>query len=199
MPLAYPHVIRRVHLREALVTQIDLYKGAPSPFWTFSLAVYGRKGVPPACLTLQDEAGVDVNVLLFSLYLGSKGRSLSVDDVRAMVDTIEPWRRDVVVVLRTARRALKEPPSPFEGPAVEALRKSAKAAELEAERIQQEMLFVSFPLESTGRAAADAAEACKGNVEAYRLLLGATFDGPAVATLIEAVAATLSASRGEHA
>ncbi|MDB5651300.1 MAG: hypothetical protein JWL62_2820 [Hyphomicrobiales bacterium] len=181
------------------MTQIDLYKGAPSPFWTFSLAVYGRKGVPPACLTLQDSSGVDVNVLLFSLFLGSQGRALSAADVGDVVEMIEPWRRDVVVSLRAARRALKEPPAPFEGPAVEALRKSAKAAELEAERIQQEMLFVSFPSDSTGKAGSGPAKACADNVEAYRSLLGTTFDGPAVATLLEAVAATLAASRGEHA
>ena len=32
-----------------------------SPFWLFSLRFYAQEGIAPACLTLQDEAGVDVN------------------------------------------------------------------------------------------------------------------------------------------
>jgi len=35
----------------------------PVRFWDFSLAVYGSKGVKPACLALQD-AGMDVNLAL---------------------------------------------------------------------------------------------------------------------------------------
>lgn len=177
------------------MTQAGINKGAPSPFWTFSLSVYGRKGVPPACLTLQDLSGVDVNVLLFCLFLGSRGRSVSRADVEAIRDVVEPWRRDIVVAIRMARRALKDPPAPFEGPAVDQLRKNVKAAELEAERIQQEMLYVSFDATSYGSPASDVASACAGNVEAYRQALGADFDSASVATLIEAVAATMSASR----
>lgn len=172
------------------MTAIDVYKGQPSAFWTFSLAVYGRAGVPPACLTLQDRSGVDVNVLLFALFLGRAGRRLGTEDLAALAATVEPWRADVVVALRAARRALKEPPSPFEGPAVDHLRKNVKAAELEAERIQQEMLFVSFPAGGTGRPAEDRDAACAANVEAYRSHLGATFDDEAVAMLLSAAGAT---------
>lgn len=172
------------------MTQIDVYRGAPSPFWTFSLAVYGREGVPPACLDLQDQSGVDVNVLLFSLYLGSRGRALSPDDAGRIAATIEPWRSQIVAVLRTARRALKEPPAPFEGPAVDQLRAKVKAAELESERIQQEMLFVSFPVDATGRPEPDRAAACAQNVEAYRRYLGTHFDEQATAVLLTAAAQT---------
>ena len=55
---------------------------AVSPFWTFSLRIYGQPGVPPACLTLQDEHGVDVNVLLFALYAASCGRQLASYSIR---------------------------------------------------------------------------------------------------------------------
>ena len=106
----------------------------PSPFWTFSLSLYGKPGVPQACLTLQDEAGVDVNLLLFGLFLGRTGRKLTASDVRKIAQTTEPWRAGIVVSLREARRALKEPPPPFAGPLADALRKSVKAAELESER-----------------------------------------------------------------
>jgi uncharacterized protein (TIGR02444 family) len=169
---------------------IDLYKGAPSPFWTFSLAVYGRPGVPPACLDLQDKSGADVNVVLFSLFLGRCGRVIDEATAGAIAATIEPWRAGVVVVLRNARRALKEPPADFAGPAVDHLRKNVKAAELEAERIQQEALFVTFAAETTGVEEADLAVACAKNVDAYRRHLGATFGADALAVLLDAAAQT---------
>lgn len=172
------------------MTQIDVYKGAPSPFWTFSLAVYGRPGVPPACLTLQDSGGADVNVVLFCLFLGRSGRAIDAQTAGAIAATIEPWRSEIVAVLRQARRALKEPPTPFEGPAVDHLRKNVKAAELEAERIQQEMLFVTFTRESVGIAEADLARACAQNVDAYQRHLGATFDANSVAVLLDAAGHT---------
>jgi uncharacterized protein (TIGR02444 family) len=170
--------------------QIDVYKGVASPFWTFSLAVYGRAGVPPACLTLQDRGGADVNVVLFCLFLGRSGRMIAAQTAGAIAGTIEPWRAEVVVVLRTARRALKEPPADFGGPAVDHLRKNVKAAELEAERIQQEALFVAFPAATTGLAEADLVRACTHNVDAYQRHLGATFDADALAVLLDAAGQT---------
>ena len=34
-----------------------------SPFWTFSLGYYRGAGVSEACLELQDNCGIDVNVV----------------------------------------------------------------------------------------------------------------------------------------
>jgi len=45
--------------------------GSGNPFWDFSLAVYRRPGVAAACLRLQDEAGVDVNLLLYFCWLAT--------------------------------------------------------------------------------------------------------------------------------
>ena len=162
----------------------------PSPFWNFSLSIYSKPGVPAACLVLQDEGRADVNLVLFALYLGRQGRKMTAGDVRKIAQTTEPWRAGIVVSLREARRALKEPPPPFAGPLADALRKSVKAAELESERIQQETLFVTFPEQNLGVAEPDYASACAANVEAYRLYLGTTFDKEAVATLLAAAAAT---------
>jgi uncharacterized protein (TIGR02444 family) len=174
------------------MTQIATTSASPSSFWTFSLSVYGQPGVPAACLTLQDEGGADVNLLLFALYLGRAGRKLTGNDVLKIAQTTEPWRAGIVVALRAARRALKEPPAPFAGPLADHLRKSVKSAELEAERIQQETLFVTFPAENIGQAEADRALAAAANVDAYRLSLGTDFDQKAVATLLQAAAATSS-------
>ncbi len=159
------------------------------------MSLYGKPGVPQACLTLQDEAGVDVNLLLFGLFLGRTGRKLTASDVRKIAQTTEPWRAEVVVALRAARRALKEPPSAFHGPLAEALRNQVKKCELEAERIQQETLFVTFPAEAIGVAEPDLAKACADNVNAYRLYLGTEFHQGAVATLLSQ-AETIVATKG---
>ena len=42
-----------------------------NPFWTFSLAVYAEPGVQAECLDLQDQDGIDVNMLLFCAWLGA--------------------------------------------------------------------------------------------------------------------------------
>jgi uncharacterized protein (TIGR02444 family) len=177
------------------MTQTVTKSPSPSPFWTFSLSLYGKPGVPDACLALQDGSGVDVNLALFGLYLGRTGRKLSSADVRTIAQTTEPWRAGIVVSLRAARRALKEPPSPFDGPLADALRKSVKMSELEAERIQQEVLFVTFPASSIGVAEPDLAKACAANLDAYRIYLDTTFNEAAVATLLTQ-AETINAAKG---
>lgn len=177
------------------MTQTEIKGASPSPFWTFSLSLYGKPGVLDACLTLQDGSGADVNLALFGLYLGRTGRKLSSADFRKIAQTTEPWRAGIVVALRAARRALKEPPAPFDGPLADALRKSVKSSELEAERIQQEVLFVTFPAASIGVAEPDLAKACAENLDAYRIYLDTRFNEAALATLLTQ-AETITATKG---
>ena len=49
---------------------------AGSPFWRFSLRFYRRREVADACIALQEEAGVDVNLLLFLLWHAIHKRAL---------------------------------------------------------------------------------------------------------------------------
>jgi uncharacterized protein (TIGR02444 family) len=112
-------------------------------FWTFSLAVYADPTVQQECLDLQDDHGVDVNLLLFCAFVGAvHGVALSEHATRDAIDSVSIWQKDVAGALRMARRALK----PFaaeagpRGTAVADLRARVKNAELEAERIEQEML-----------------------------------------------------------
>lgn len=114
-----------------------------SRFWEFSLTVYGAPGVQEECLRLQDFYGVDINVLLLCAYVGGvHGGLLSDRDVSAAIAAVTEWNKNIVGSLREARRALK----PFAagpsttGASAAALRTGVKAAELEAERIEQMML-----------------------------------------------------------
>ncbi len=157
-----------------------------SPFWRFSLRIYGAPGVPAACLTLQDGSGVDVNVLLFGLFAASRGRQLASADVAAIATAIEPWKLGAVVPLRSVRRFLKDTPAGFEAQDIPALRQRVKMMELEAERLQQEVLYASWPMEALG-GPAPAAEAARANVAAYESALCAKFDSGAVDCLLAAL------------
>lgn len=104
-----------------------------SPFWRFALRVYALPGVAPQCLSLQDENGIDVNLLLFAGWCGSIGRRLEAGDIEAAAAATRPWTQGVVLPLRQARRAWKDlGPA---APAAQTGRETLKSVELLSERI----------------------------------------------------------------
>jgi uncharacterized protein (TIGR02444 family) len=159
-----------------------------SPFWRFSLQFYRLPGVAEACITLQEEAGVDVNLLLFLLWHGAQERRLSNQEVERLEQSVAPWRERAVVPLRAIRRALKSPPGLVEGGAAEAFRTRIKAVELEAERLQQEAMHDLVRAGLLGEAAPSAAEATRANVAAYAAICRGEFAAPAVSRLLDALA-----------
>src|SRR5258708_9156658 len=53
--------------------------------WHFALAFYGRQDVSSACLVLQDQLGVDVDILLFAIFAGVERRvTLHTQDLAAL-------------------------------------------------------------------------------------------------------------------
>jgi uncharacterized protein (TIGR02444 family) len=108
-----------------------------SAFWRFSLAFYSQAGVPDACLELQDAHGVDVNVLLYLLFLARSSRRLEDDDLDRIETLATEWREAVVRPLRQVRRRLRATVGPLEPTATAGLRNDVKRIELQAERLQQ--------------------------------------------------------------
>jgi uncharacterized protein (TIGR02444 family) len=161
-------------------------KSPGSAFWTFSLHVYGQPGVPAACLALQDSRGVDVNLLLLALWLGTRGRHVEEADLRRLDEQIQPWRSAVVVPLRQVRRVLKAPTPSMDAALAGRLRDKVKSVELEAERLQQEALFALVEAEPPGRDAKAGPSLLRSNVEAYARLLGVTFPPDEIALLTDA-------------
>ncbi|MGB6008156.1 TIGR02444 family protein [Castellaniella sp.] len=110
-------------------------------YWRFSLAVYRDEGVARSCLALQAEVGLDVNVLLMSLLAARwHRRPILRDEIEQADARVQAWRRDVVAPLRAVRSRLKSGPPPAPDPHTDALRNEVKAAELRAERIEQQAL-----------------------------------------------------------
>jgi uncharacterized protein (TIGR02444 family) len=132
---------------------------AAAAFWRFSLAIYARPDVPPACLVLQDQHDRDVNLMLFCCWLGASGRGrLDRVALEAADRAVAGWRHDVVEPFRAARRAIKAAALPDS----ESIYTKAKAVELEAERLVQRQLAERAPAESvsspTDQRLADALE-----------------------------------------
>ena len=115
---------------------------AAAEFWRFSLAIYARPGVAPACLVLQDQHGCDVNLALYCGWLGVSGRGRLTRDALAAADAaVASWRREVVERFRGARRAIKAAAVPDS----DEIYAKAKAVELEAERLLQRKLAEHAP------------------------------------------------------
>ena len=151
---------------------------AKSPFWRFSVKFYAEPGVAQACIDLQDQAGVDVNILFFLLWNAAQGRVLGNAEVADLERSIGAWRDMAVVPLRNVRRALKSPPPVMAPDAAEGFRTRIKAVELEAERLQQEAMYALTQSGPLGRATASKVEAARGSVAAYQALLRPFPAGP---------------------
>jgi uncharacterized protein (TIGR02444 family) len=159
-----------------------------SPFWRFSLRFYRQPEVADACIALQEEAGVDVNLLLFLLWHATLARALSPAEVAELEGRVGGWRDMTVIPLRAVRRALKSPPGLVAAATAELFRTRIKAVELEAERLQQEAMHELARSSPLGRQANSLAEAARANVAAYEAMRGVAFPRPATETLLAALA-----------
>jgi uncharacterized protein (TIGR02444 family) len=156
-------------------------------FWAFSLRLYGEKGVPEATLTLQDECGADVDIVLYILWRASVGVCLDEAGIDAAVAAVAAWVQQVVLPLRAVRRALKTRLADVSPADAEALRSRVKAEELEAERLQHQALERLAPPASGMPVDPNPALA------AYGSRLAETFPPGAVATLMTAMRAVIPA------
>ncbi len=115
--------------------------------WAFALALYARPGVADACLALQNEADVDVMLLLMATFAAVKHRTLlAPEEIGALDEICRPWREQIVRRLRTIRTELKTGPLPAPNGETEQFRSKVKALELEAEKFANKLLAESLPL-----------------------------------------------------
>jgi uncharacterized protein (TIGR02444 family) len=109
--------------------------------WAFALKLYAEHGISEACLQLQNEGGVDVMMLLMTTFAAvRRGIVLTPTDIAGMDAACRDWRDRIVRPLRALRTTLKSGPAPAPNEQTEKLRSSIKAAELSAERLQNEVL-----------------------------------------------------------
>jgi uncharacterized protein (TIGR02444 family) len=122
-------------------------------FCRFSLAVYGQASVADECLQLQQAIGADVNLVLFCAWTGTRAIVLSGDDIAQAVARVVAWQDQVIRPLRSVRQNMKG----LELGELEGFRARVKSIEIEAEQIEQAVLFAySKRLQSTHRNIRDA-------------------------------------------
>ena len=143
-----------------------------SPFWDFSLALYGTDGVPPACLRLQERHGIDVNFLFFCIWHGLRTGTLDPAALLEKHAAVAEWHQTVVRHLRSLRQRLKEPIGPVESDLAQALRARLQKIEIDAEHIEQVTLFAGSTLQPAAlRRAGEARRNAADNVSEYFRLL----------------------------
>jgi uncharacterized protein (TIGR02444 family) len=139
----------------------DVPGSLASESWAFALKLYAEPGVREACLRLQDHEDVDVMLLLVAVFAAArKHMRLSPEDVTAMDDASRPWREQVVRPLRALRRTLASGPAPAPSEASERLRSRIKAAELDAERLENDLLAAWLESQTPGKVRLVHAEIC---------------------------------------
>ncbi len=115
------------------------------PFWDFSLSVYGRAGIPQACLELQSAHELDVNILLYCLWFGASGHgALDAAEMDRVMGSVADWHHEIVRSMRAVRQRLKGgmPPAPED--LSEPLRAGVQKLEIDFEHLEQLMLAAAI-------------------------------------------------------
>lgn len=103
----------------------------PQAFWVFSLQQYALDGMKDYCLGLQNNHGVDINLLLLCHWLDSQALVASEDTLNKLIQISDHWQHTVLRPLRTGRSAIDKPGAPYQ---------TALANELAEEKNEQRAL-----------------------------------------------------------
>ena len=142
------------------------------PFWDYSLKVYMSDGVGAACLALQEAHQLDVNVVLFCIWLGESGRGALTDaEMAEVTGAVGAWHDSVVRPLRAVRTRMKGgmPPSP--DALAESLRRRIQKIEIDCEHTEQLMLAAAVERNAGACRGGEAADAA-ANIGCYFRALG---------------------------
>lgn len=77
-------------------------------FWDFSLSMYEDSAIREACHRFQDTDSANVNLVLFSYWLGYAVKALSHEEFSKACETVVDWHQEVTKTLRKARVYLKK-------------------------------------------------------------------------------------------
>ena len=121
----------------SLATDAQVRQAASNdnPLWRFSLSIYALPEVSNWCLRLQDKYQLDVNLLLYTLWRGSRGELLGAGQLAQLESAVAVWRSQVLLPIRALRRQLKGIAE------VEPTREQLLQVELSAEQQQQKKMY----------------------------------------------------------
>ncbi len=123
----------------------------PHPFWEFSLRAHEHAGVHEACLQLQVNHALDVNLLFFCCWAGSVAEDpLGLPAIKRAMNAVAGWQKEIVRPIWTARHRLKPRFFDFPVTMTEPLRRDLVSAEVDAEHIEQLHLARILSFETEG-------------------------------------------------
>ena len=105
-----------------------------NPFWQFSLYLYAKPEAEVFCLKLQDQHHMQVNLLLYSIWLSFEGCILEPLLIKQN-SQLQNWLNEIIPSIRNARKCLGE------NSKQDPLYKQLKACELDAEQKAQALIF----------------------------------------------------------
>ena len=169
-------------------------------FWQFTLAVYPKEGFSESCIWLQDERGLDVNLLIFCLWCGLYRSPLSDAHFGVALELSRDWKSSAIQPLRDVRRWLKDR-TEIGGIEVGSIsidlpgfRQRVQAVELEGEQLHQQLLqgLVKPGEGSHEPSAVDCQPRCEENLFRLLGLCGVESDDDTLARCNTLTAAALS-------
>jgi uncharacterized protein (TIGR02444 family) len=117
-------------------------------FWNFSNQLYARDGVAGACLHLQEQFHLDVNLVLFCFWSAQFETEVADDDWDKILAFSNRWKSQVVQPLRDVRTWMKvnsDNSADEKGVRFSTLRERIKMDELAAEKFQQDQIAELVP------------------------------------------------------
>ena len=123
-------------------------------FWDFSVRTYRTQGVPDACLSLQNDHGADVNMLLYCCWVGVYVGQFDDALFKRASQFSSTWADNVVMPLRSARTWMKHEGcgvGPVSTDNCMALREKIKSVEFHCEKLQQETLESLTTIDQSGK------------------------------------------------
>lgn len=103
-----------------------------NPLWEFALALYSKPLVEETAITLQDEYGVNVNLLIWMCWLEKNGKRIDEAGITAAEAVIQSLHKDFVLPLRVLR---KNPQLRQQSEMTGRLKEAIQHAELAAEQL----------------------------------------------------------------
>jgi uncharacterized protein (TIGR02444 family) len=139
-------------------------------FWKFSLEFYDRPKVASRLISLQDDLGVNVNLVLCCFWSADRGFSVLTQQVISDLNAIvEDWNLLVVKPLRSVRLGIKHLESDKYKKIREKIRGKTKDLELSTEQFEQ-MIIYDYLNTNTGSSTLseqDKMEIAKSNLFSY--------------------------------
>ena len=139
-------------------------------FWKFSLKFYAQPKVASNLISLQDDLGVDVNLILCCFWSADRSFPvLSQHIINDLSAIVEDWNVSVIKPLRSVRLGIKYLESNKYIKIRERIRGHAKDLELSAEQFEQMMIYDYLNAYIAGSVIAeqDKMEVAKSNLFSY--------------------------------